>query len=93
MLSVGALSLKGGAVNITNIMNNELMELEARINNGISTLIELEDICLKLIKFCEDHKGEEELVRQADDLMEILRPQWSSEDFHDWLNREIDVEY
>ena len=93
MLSVGALSLRGSAVNITNIMNNELMELEARINNGISTFSELEDICHKLMKFCEDHKGEEELVRQADDLMETLRPQWSSEDFHDWMNREIDIEY
>jgi hypothetical protein len=92
---VGALSLKGGVVNITNIMNNELKELETRINNGISTFSELEDICRKLMDFCENHKGEEELVRYADDLMETLRPQWSSEDFCDWMNRDLltDVEY
>ncbi|MBD2629672.1 hypothetical protein [Trichormus variabilis] len=68
------------------ILNN----LETKINDGIGTFEELDSVCsqlLGIINSCQ--KTEPQLATKANELMERLRPNWSSVSFQAWVIGEI----
>jgi NTP pyrophosphatase (non-canonical NTP hydrolase) len=61
------------------ILNN----LESKINDGIATFEELDDVCCQLIFFA--NQGDPKLTEKANELMERLKPEWSSVAFQNWM--------
>lgn len=74
-------------------MNPDILnDLESRINVGIGSFEELDKVCCQLlgiINFC--HETEPQLATKANELMERLRPDWSSVAFQSWMIGEIFV--
>jgi hypothetical protein len=69
------------------IMNpNILNELETKINDGIGTFEELDSVCSQLINIIHQQN---ELAVKANELFEILRPDWSSVAFQAWVIGEV----
>ena len=69
------------------IMNpNILNELETKINDGIGTFDELDSVCSQLINIIHQQN---ELAVKANELFEILRPDWSSVPFQAWVIGEV----
>ena len=69
------------------IMNpNILNQLETKINDGIGTFEELDSVCSQLINIIHQQN---ELAVKANELFEILRPDWSSVAFQAWMIGEV----
>jgi hypothetical protein len=72
-------------------MNPDILnELETKINVGIASFDELDNVCselLGIIKFCQE--AEPELANKANELFEKLKPDWSSVSFQAWMIGEV----
>ncbi|MTJ14733.1 hypothetical protein FJR11_19550 [Anabaena sp. UHCC 0187] len=69
------------------IMNPDILnELETKINAGIASFDELDNVCSELINIIHQQN---ELAVKANELFEKLRPDWSSVAFQAWMIGEI----
>ncbi|WP_168506758.1 hypothetical protein [Anabaena sp. UHCC 0187] len=68
-------------------MNPDILnELETKINAGIASFDELDNVCSELINIIHQQN---ELAVKANELFEKLRPDWSSVAFQAWMIGEI----
>lgn len=59
---------------------SRLLEIEVMINAGINSYEQLDLICQELLSFQKENEG----FPTAQDLIELLRPEWSSKEFYAW---------